>query len=88
MTDHSATNVASLAPRRLATTMTEITLSGGDHVRVDGDAKAVEAAILAADRGSIMELAWMVESKTGQRVGVNPNYVVMLRAIEPADGSM
>jgi hypothetical protein len=36
----------------------EITFSGGQQVRVEGDAPAVEAAILAAARGSIMELAW------------------------------
>lgn len=84
MSEHSLSQMRSSGPQRLAATMTEITLVGGDHVRVDGDAKDVEAAILAAERGSIMELAWMIESKTGHRVGVNPTYVVMLRAIESA----
>lgn len=86
MNEDSVTHIMPSAPHRLAATMTEITLAGGDHVRVDGDAKDIEAAILAADRGSIMEFAWMIESKTGHRVGVNPNCVVMLRAIEAADG--
>jgi len=37
--------------------------------------------ILDAARGSIMELAWMVEAESGERIGINPEFVVMLRAI-------
>jgi hypothetical protein len=62
---------------------TELTLTGGERLRVEGDPQAVEAAILAADRGSIMEFAWMTEVDSGQRVGVNPDHVLMLRAVEP-----
>ena len=43
----------------------------------------VEAAILSAARGSLMELAWMIEAGSGQRVGVNPDHVLMLRIVEP-----
>ena len=60
----------------------EITLTGGERVRIDGDARAVESAILAAARGSIMELAWMVDSETGQRIGINPEHVVTLRELD------
>ena len=60
----------------------EITLTGGERVRVDGDARAVESAILAAARGSIMELAWMIDAETGQRVGVNPEHVLTLRELD------
>jgi hypothetical protein len=60
---------------------TEITLQGGDRYRVEGDAKQVERMILDAARGSIMELAWMVEAESGERIGINPESVVMLRAI-------
>lgn len=63
---------------------TEIVLTGGDRVRVQGDAEQVEAEILAAARGSLMELAWMTEAQTGQRVGVNPEHVMMLRSVDPA----
>lgn len=63
--------------------VTEIVLAGGVSVRVPGDPREVEAAILAADRGSIMEFAWMTEAESGCRVGVNPNHVLMLRAIDP-----
>ena len=60
---------------------TEITVLGGDRYRVEGDAKDVERLILDAARGSIMELAWMVEVETGERLGINPECVVMLRAV-------
>jgi hypothetical protein len=60
----------------------EITLVGGDRLRVEGDTQQIEAAILAAARGSIMELAWMTDAQTGQRIGINPEHVLMLRALD------
>ena len=60
---------------------TEVTVLGGDRYQVDGDAKDVEKAILDAARGSLMQLAWLVESETGARLGINPECVVMLRAL-------
>jgi len=60
---------------------TEITLLGGERYRVEGEAKDVERLILDAARGSIMELAWLVEAASGERIGVNPECVVMLRAV-------
>jgi hypothetical protein len=62
-------------------TTTEITVLGGDRYRVEGDAREVERAILDAARGSIMELAWLIEAETGERLGINPESVVMLRPI-------
>ncbi len=61
---------------------TEITVVGGDRYRVEGDAKDIERMILDAARGSIMELAWMVDAETGMRLGVNPECVVLLRALD------
>lgn len=61
---------------------TEITLVGGDRYRVEGEVKVVERMILDAARGSIMELTWLVEAETGERIGINPEFVVMLRAAE------
>jgi hypothetical protein len=61
---------------------TEITVVGGDRYTVEGDAKDVERMILDAARGSIMELAWMIEAESGARVGINPECVVMLRALD------
>jgi hypothetical protein len=62
------------------TPITEITLVGGERLRVDGDAEQVQALILSAARGSLMELAWMTEADTGERIGVNPDHVLLLRA--------
>jgi hypothetical protein len=61
--------------------MTEITVTTGDRYRVVGSASDIERSILDAARGSIMELAWMVEAETGERLGINPDCVVSLRAI-------
>jgi hypothetical protein len=60
---------------------TEITVLTGDRYRVKGDATDVERMILNAARGSIMELAWMTDADTGERVGINPECVVALRAV-------
>lgn len=62
-------------------TTTEITVLGGETYRVEGDARDVERQILDAARGSIMEFAWLVESETGDRLGINPESVVTLRAL-------
>lgn len=65
------------------TPTTEITVITGDRYRVEGDATDVERMILDAARGSIMELAWMVEADTRERIGINPECVVALRAVRP-----
>jgi hypothetical protein len=64
-----------------ASPKTEITVVGGGSYRVEGDPKDVERRILDAARGSIMEIAWFVEAGTGERIGINPECVVALRAI-------
>jgi hypothetical protein len=64
----------------VVTPITEVTLVGGERLRVDGDAEQVQALILAAARGSLMEFAWMTEADTGERIGVNPDHVLFLRA--------
>jgi hypothetical protein len=61
--------------------ITEIALVTGERIRVEEDAKDVERALLNAARGSIMELAWMVESETGESIAINPEYVVTVRAV-------
>ena len=61
---------------------TEVTVVGGERFRVRGDPKEVERLVLDAARGSIMELAWLVEVETGERIGINPEHVVMLRALD------
>jgi hypothetical protein len=66
---------------------TEITLTGGERLRVEGQPREVEATILAAARGSIMELAWMTDADSGQSVGINPEHVVTLRAASGSSAS-
>jgi hypothetical protein len=60
-------------------TNTEITVVGGDRYIVEGTPEGVERSILDAARGSIMELAWFLDVKTGERIGINPDHVVLLR---------
>jgi hypothetical protein len=64
------------------TPVTEITVVTGERYRVEGDVRDVERRILDAARGSIMELAWLVETETGNRLGVNPECVVIVRAAD------
>jgi hypothetical protein len=61
------------------TATTEVTVVSGARFLVEGDATGIEAIILAAARGSIMELAWMTDAETGERIGINPEHVVTLR---------
>ena len=63
------------------TATTEITLVTGDRFCVEGASKDVERLILDAARGSIMQLAWLTEAESGESIGVNPECVVMLRAL-------
>lgn len=67
----------------LATHTTEITLATGDRFRVQGAAKEIERLILDAARGSIMQLAWLIEADTGDALAVNPESVVLLRTAAP-----
>jgi hypothetical protein len=60
----------------------EIVLAGGERVRVAGDAKQAETAIVSAARGSILELAWLTEADTARPVGINPDHVLMIRALD------
>jgi hypothetical protein len=62
----------------------EITLVGGDRLQVRGETTEIEGQILAAARGSILEFAWMTEARTGERIGINPDQVLMLRALSQA----
>jgi hypothetical protein len=68
------------------TAITEITLLGGERHRVEGDVKEIEQLILAAARGSIMELAWLTDAQTAETLGVNPEHVMTLRAVTSNGG--
>ena len=61
---------------------TEIILAGGQTLHVTGEVQQVEARIVGAARGSIMELAWMTDAETGRQIGINPDHVILIRARE------
>jgi hypothetical protein len=65
-----------------ATAASEITVIGGDRFRVEGSPKEVEERIVAAARGSIMELVWFTEIATGGSLALNPEHVVAVRAAD------
>ena len=64
------------------TSITELAVITGERYRIEGDPKDVEQIILDAARGSIMQLAWLVEAETGEDIVVNPDHVVTLRAVD------
>jgi hypothetical protein len=67
--------------------VTEIAVATGERYQVRGSPEEVESVILAAARGSIMQLAWLTDADSGQALAVNPAHLVTLRAASPADGS-
>jgi hypothetical protein len=60
---------------------TAVVMVTGERYEVEGSPHDVEAAIVAASRGSILQLAWMTETGSGRSLGINPLHVV---ALEPA----
>jgi hypothetical protein len=52
----------------------------GERYEVEGSPQDVEQAIVAASRGSILQLAWMTEADSGRAIAINPLHVV---ALEP-----
>ncbi len=65
------------------TASTELTIVGGQRLRVKGEAEELERLIVDAARGSMMALAWFIDADTGERLGVNPEHVVLLRKLAP-----
>lgn len=65
------------------TSTTEVIVVTGDRYRVEGTVKDVERIILDAARGSIMQLAWLIDGETQHDLAVNPAHVVALRAAGP-----
>ncbi len=60
---------------------TEITLLAGNRHRVEGEPADVERLILNAARGSLLEFAWLTDAASGEPIALNPEHVVMLRAV-------
>ena len=57
---------------------TALTLVTGERITVAGAIEEVEETLLAAARGSLLQLAWLTEAETGRPVGLNPDHLVML----------
>ena len=58
--------------------LTLVTMATGERYQVEGSAESVEAAIVGASRGSIMQFAWLTETGTGRSIAINPLHVVAL----------
>jgi uncharacterized protein YlzI (FlbEa/FlbD family) len=58
---------------------TEVTVSGGERFVVEGSPQEAEKRIVAAARGSIMELVWFTEAASGYPLALNPDHVVAVR---------
>ena len=63
-----------------AIALTLVTMTTGERYEVDGAPESIEAAIVGASRGSIMQLAWLTEAGTGRSIAINPLHVVALAA--------
>ena len=61
---------------------TAVTLVTGQRYELRGSPDTVEAAIVGASRGSIMQLAWFTEAASGRSIAINPNHVVALEGID------
>ncbi len=64
-----------------------MTLITGERHEVQGSLEEVESTILAASRGSVMQLAWLTDRASGAAVGINPARIVSLRAVTAAPNS-
>jgi hypothetical protein len=60
---------------------TEITLTTGERLMVDGDPESVEAVVVSASRGAMLALAWLTELDGG-KVGIHPDHVVRIRGAQ------
>jgi hypothetical protein len=61
-----------------ARAVTTVVVVTGERYEVQGSPRDVEAAIVAASRGSIMQLAWVTEADSGRSIAINPLHVVAL----------
>ena len=58
---------------------TQVILTTGEHLQVEGSVKEVEAKIVEASRSGSLEFAWLTETGTRRSVGVSAGSVAALR---------
>jgi hypothetical protein len=59
---------------------TTVTLASGETLEVKGRLDQISKQLENAARSSAGTLAWLEEASGGERLGVNPSHVVLLRA--------
>jgi hypothetical protein len=52
---------------------------GGERYRVEGTVQQIEALVVDAARGSLLQLVWLTEAPSGDRFALNPEHVIALR---------
>lgn len=67
--------------------LTIVSVVTGERYELDGSPESVEAAIVGASRGSIMQLAWFNEAGSGRAIAINPIHVVALEAAASPDSA-
>ncbi len=60
--------------------LTDILVVGGQRFRIEGAPEEVEAKVLEAARGSILELVRLTEADSGTSVALNPAHIVAVSA--------
>jgi hypothetical protein len=63
----------------------EIKTVNGDVIAVEGSLSEVEKDLSDAARSGSSRFAWLTDTGTGRRIGVNPDHVVSLRQIDGHD---
>ncbi|HEY2479110.1 MAG TPA: hypothetical protein VGI17_10305 [Solirubrobacterales bacterium] len=62
----------------------EVTLVNGQVVQFEGEVGEVEKLLSDAARSGHARFAWLTEHGSGERVGVNPDQILILRDGRPA----
>lgn len=63
----------------------EIRLVNGDVFGVQGTLSEVEKELSDAARSGSSRFAWLTETGTGERIGINPDHVASLRLSSAQD---
>ena len=70
-----------------AVALTLVTMTTGERYELAGSAESIDAAIVGASRGTIIQLACLTEAGTGRSIAINPLHVVALAAAPSATAS-
>lgn len=65
--------------------LSDILVVGGQRFCIQGGPDEVEAKVLEAARGSILELVRLTEAESGRTVALNPAHIVAVSATTPSE---